>query len=298
MHSTEPAGVKRLHALPAEDPEGRPAALAPAVLSPAGLPPAVLAAEGRPPVVQPADAGLQLSGGSPTIPRHVAVIMDGNGRWATQHRLPRLAGHRAGAQAVRRCIQAAIQSGVEWLTLYAFSSENWRRPAEEVTDLTGLLRHYLRHELAELNREGVRLRVIGERERFDADMRAEFERAERLTVGNTRLNLMVALSYGGRSDILRAALRVAEAVKSGALDPDHLDEAGFARFLSTDGVPDPDLLVRTSGEFRLSNFLLWQTAYAELVFLDVLWPDFGAAHFADALDRYARRDRRFGARPG
>ncbi len=232
------------------------------------------------------------------LPRHVAVIMDGNGRWAAARRLPRLAGHRAGAQAVRRCIQAAIQSGVEWLTLYAFSSENWRRPADEVTDLTGLLRHYLRHELAELHREGVRLRVIGERERFDGDMRNEFERAERLTAGNTRLNLMVALSYGGRSDILHASLRLARAVRAGLVDPDLTDEAGFARFLSTDGIPDPDLMVRTSGEFRLSNFLLWQAAYAELVFLDVLWPDFGPTHFADALDRYARRDRRFGARPG
>lgn len=282
MHDTEPVGIKRLHALPADDAGGSTGVHAP---------------DGHPSGVH-SDVGLQIGRGSPPVPRHVAVIMDGNGRWAAARRLPRLAGHRAGAQAVRRCIQAAIASGVEWLTLYAFSSENWRRPAEEVTDLTGLLRHYLRHELAELNREGVRLRVIGERERFDADMRAEFERAERLTAGNTRLKLMVALSYGGRSDILHAALRLAEAVRSGLVDPRDLDEAGFARFLSTDGIPDPDLLVRTSGEFRLSNFLLWQTAYAELVFLDVLWPDFGAAHFADALDRYARRDRRFGARPG
>ena len=234
----------------------------------------------------------------PVVPCHVAVIMDGNGRWAQARRLPRVAGHRAGAGAVRRCIQAAIGSGVEWLTLYAFSSENWRRPVQEVGELTGLLRHYLRHELAELHREGVCLRVIGERERFDAEMRAEFERAERLTASNTRLKLMIALSYGGRSDILRASLRLAEAVRMGTVDPEQLDEAGFARFLSTDGIPDPDLMVRTSGEFRLSNFLLWQSAYAELVFLDVLWPDFGATHFADALDRYARRDRRFGARPG
>ena len=232
------------------------------------------------------------------VPCHVAVIMDGNGRWAQARRLPRVAGHRAGAQAVRRCIQAAIGNGVEWLTLYAFSSENWRRPVQEVGELTGLLRHYLRHELAELHREGVCLRVIGERERFDAEMRAEFERAERLTASNTRLKLMIALSYGGRSDILRASLRLAEAVRAGEIDPERFDEAGFARLLSTDGIPDPDLMVRTSGEFRLSNFLLWQSAYAELVFLDVLWPDFGATHFADALDRYARRDRRFGARPG
>jgi undecaprenyl diphosphate synthase len=271
LHNSEPIRIERLESLPAAE---------------------TGAAEEQP------ETRLRIGDRSPGIPRHVAIIMDGNGRWAAARRLPRVAGHRAGAQAVRRCIQAAIQNGVEWLTLYAFSSENWRRPAEEVTDLTGLLRHYLRHELAELHREGVRLRVIGERERFDADMRAEFERAERLTVGNTRLNLMVALSYGGRSDILRASLRVAEAVQAGTIDPRALDEAGFARFLSTDGIPDPDLMVRTSGEFRLSNFLLWQAAYAELVFLDVLWPDFGPVHFADALSHYARRDRRFGARPG
>ncbi len=253
---------------------------------------------GRPDLGAATLTPIRLAQQAGAVPRHVAVIMDGNGRWAAARGLPRVAGHRAGAQAVRRCIKAAIESQVEWLTLYAFSSENWRRPAQEVADLTGLLRHYLRHELAELHREGVCLRVIGERERFDPSMRAEFERAERLTAGNTRLRLMIALSYGGRSDILRASLRLAEAVRAGTIDPRQFDEDGFARFLSTDGIPDPDLMVRTSGEFRLSNFLLWQSAYAELVFLDVLWPDFGPVHFADALDRYARRDRRFGARPG
>ena len=229
---------------------------------------------------------------------HVAVIMDGNGRWAAARRLPKVAGHRAGAQAVRRCIQAAIENKVCWLTLYAFSSENWRRPADEVTDLTGLLRHYLRSEIAELHREGVRVRVIGEHERFGPEVRAELAAAERLTAGNTRLTMVVALSYGGRAEILQAALRVAEAVKAGTLDPATLDESGFARFLSTADIPDPDLVIRTSGECRLSNFLLWQSAYAELVFLDVLWPDFDASHFAAALAAFNRRERRFGARPG
>ena len=232
-----------------------------------------------------------------TLPAHVAIIMDGNGRWAAARGLPRVAGHRAGAQAVRRTIEAALQHGVQWLTLYAFSSENWRRPEGEITDLTGLLRHYLRNEVAELAANGVRLRVIGERRRFAVDIQAAFVDAERLTAGNVRLNVTVALSYGGRSEIVDAARRVAEAALAGTLDPAGLDEAGFADKLFTAGTPDPDLILRTSGERRLSNFLLWQAAYAELVFLDVLWPDFGAQHFAEALADYARRERRFGARP-
>ena len=231
------------------------------------------------------------------VPRHVAIIMDGNGRWAQSRRLPRVAGHRAGAAAVRRAIEAAIAGGVGWLTLFAFSSENWRRPEEEVRDLTALLRHYLRTEVAELHRERVRLRVIGERRRFDADMVAELERAERLTEANGRLNLTIALSYGGRAEIVEAARRMAQAVRDGDLDPGSLDETAFTGFLSTVGIPDPDLVLRTSGERRLSNFLLWQSAYAELVFLDVLWPDFAEAHFHDALVEFARRERRFGARP-
>ncbi len=234
----------------------------------------------------------------PRRPDHVAIIMDGNGRWAAGRRLPRVAGHRAGAQAVRRCIRAAIENDVRWLTLYAFSSENWRRPADEVTDLTALLRHYLRSEIAELHREGVRVRVIGEHERFGPEIRAELDNAERLTASNTRLTLIVALSYGARAEILQAARRIAEAAQAGTLQPDALDEAGFARHLSTDGIPDPDLVIRTSGECRLSNFLLWQSAYAELVFLDVLWPDFEARHLADAIEEFTRRERRYGARPG
>ena len=229
---------------------------------------------------------------------HVAIIMDGNGRWAAARSLPRAAGHRAGAQAVRRAIQAAVDSGVRWLTIYAFSSENWHRPVSEVLDLTGLLRHYLRHELTSLEREGVRLRVLGDRSRFDDDIRAELARAEQRTAANVRVNLNVALSYGSRGEIVEAARAIAEAARAGTLDPAALDEAAFARHLWTAGMPDPDLVIRTSGECRLSNFLLWQSAYAELVFLDVLWPDFGSEHFQAALAEFGRRQRRFGARPG
>jgi undecaprenyl diphosphate synthase len=231
-------------------------------------------------------------------PMHVAIIMDGNGRWATARHLPRLAGHREGARAVRRTIEAAIENGVAWLTIYAFSSENWRRPAGEVLDLTGLLRQYLRSELAELHKNGVRLRIIGDRSRFDPDIRDDLAKAEGLTSVNARLNLTVALSYGARAEIAAAARRLAEAVRDGTLDPAQVDEDHVAGALATVGIPDPDLIIRTSGEQRLSNFLLWQGAYAELVFLDVLWPDFNAGHFAAALAEYARRERRFGARPG
>lgn len=246
------------------------------------------------PAVQPLRA-VAAGGGAP---RHVAIIMDGNGRWAAARGLPRVAGHRAGAQAVRRAVESAIRSGVEWLTLYAFSSENWRRPEAEVSDLTGLLRHYLRHEVAELHAEGVRLRVIGERQRFDDDLRHELTRAERLTVGNVRLNMTMALSYGGRSELVAAARAIAQAARDGRLDPEGVDEAVVERFLFTAGMPDPDLVIRTSGERRLSNFLLWQSAYAELAFPDVMWPDFSEAHFAGALAEYGRRERRFGVRPG
>lgn len=231
-------------------------------------------------------------------PSHVAVIMDGNGRWAAARHLPRIAGHRAGARAVRRTIEAAIGHGVRWLTLYAFSSENWRRPMGEVLDLTGLLRQYLQSEIEELHANGVRLRIIGERLRFGPDIQRDLAAAERLTAANTRLNLIVALSYGSRAEIVAAARSAAEAARDGKLAPAALDEAMFEGFLSTAGIPDPDVIVRTSGEQRLSNFLMWQAAYAELIFTDVLWPDFDASHFAAALAEFARRERRFGARPG
>lgn len=224
--------------------------------------------------------------------------MDGNGRWAAARRLPRVAGHRAGARAVRRTIEAAIGQGVRWLTLYAFSSENWRRPVGEVLDLTGLLRQYLQSEINELHANGVRLRIIGDRTRFDPDIQRDLVGAERLTAANTKLNLTVALSYGARAEIVAAARGAAEAVRDGRLDLAALDETLFESFLSTAEIPDPDVIVRTSGEQRLSNFLMWQAAYAELIFLDVLWPDFDATHFAAALAEFARRERRFGARPG
>jgi undecaprenyl diphosphate synthase len=231
-------------------------------------------------------------------PAHVAIIMDGNGRWATARRLPKIAGHREGGRAVRRTIEAAMQAGVDWLTIYAFSSENWRRPLGEVLDLTGLLREYLRSELAELKENGVRLRVIGDRARFDVDIQQDLANAEAETSDNTKLNLTVALSYGARAEIVAAVRRLAEALHAGRLAAAEIDEACVAGALATAGMPDPDLIIRTSGEQRLSNFLLWQAAYAELVFLDVLWPDFGAEHFAVALAEYARRERRFGVRPG
>jgi undecaprenyl diphosphate synthase len=236
--------------------------------------------------------------GGRVMPAHVAIIMDGNGRWASARGLPRVAGHRAGVQAVRRTIEAAIAHRVGWLTLYAFSSENWRRPAEEVRDLTGLLRRFIKSELAELGRNGVRLHFIGDRGRFDKDIQAELERAEASTLDNTRLNLVVALSYGARGEIVSAVRRALAEVASGRLDAAALDETMFSQLLSTNGMPDPDLILRTSGEQRLSNFLLWQSAYAELVFTDVLWPDFGEPEFVAALEEFARRERRFGARPG
>jgi undecaprenyl diphosphate synthase len=235
---------------------------------------------------------------SAPVPEHVAIIMDGNGRWAAARGLPRVAGHRAGAQAVRRTIEAAIRHGIGWLTLYAFSSENWRRPASEVLDLTGLLRHYLHNEIEELTEEGVRLRFIGDLTRFPADIQADLARAARVTEGNVRLNLVIALSYGARAEIVAAVRRIAADAVAGRLDPASLTEAAFAGRLETAGIPDPDLILRTSGEQRLSNFLLWQAAYAELVFLDVLWPDFDEQQFAAALTEFARRERRFGARPG
>ncbi len=230
------------------------------------------------------------------VPAHVAIIMDGNGRWAKSRGLPRVAGHREGSRAVRRVVEAAIQSGVSWLTIYAFSSENWRRPAGEIMDLTGLLRRYLRSEIAELKQSGVRMRFIGDRTRFDSDIQGDLEAAERDTAANSRLNLTIALSYGARAEIATAARAAIAAVHQGTLNSDDLNEDVFARFLATAGMPDPDLIIRTSGEQRLSNFLLWQAAYAELVFLDVLWPDFENAHFTAALCEFARRERRFGAR--
>lgn len=228
-------------------------------------------------------------------PVHVAIIMDGNGRWAAGHGLPRVAGHRRGADAVRTAIRAAVKEGVQYLTLFGFSSENWKRPLTEVDDLMGLLRYYLRSEIAELHKEGVRLRIIGDRSRLAPDIQAMIEDAERRTEANTRLNLIVALSYGARAEIAAAAKALARDARDGRLDPESIDEDAVAARLFTRDIPDPDLLIRTSGEMRISNFLLWQVAYTEFLFVDRLWPDFSEADFETAVREYRGRDRRFGA---
>jgi undecaprenyl diphosphate synthase len=230
------------------------------------------------------------------VPRHVAIIMDGNGRWAKKRGLPRVAGHRAGAEAVRRTLRAAVKNGVEVLTLYAFSSENWRRTEEEVSDLKGLLGYYLERELDSLAKEGVRLRLIGDYRAFGPDLSARLERAMKRLEGNSRLTLVVALNYGSRSEIAEAARKLAARAAEGSIDPQSIDEASLESELHTHGLPELDLLIRTSGEVRLSNFLLWQAAYAELMFTQTLWPDFGEADFADAIGQFAARERRFGGR--
>ena len=236
-----------------------------------------------------------LAGGT-KAPRHVAIIMDGNGRWAKQRGLPRVAGHKAGAEAVRRAMQAAVDNGVEVLTLYAFSSENWKRSSEEISDLTGLMRFYLERELATLNEEGVRLKLIGDYSAFGPDLLSRLERAIEHTAKNNRLTLVVALNYGSRAEIAEAARKLAGKAASGEIAVEAIDEEALAAELQTHGLPDLDLLVRTSGEVRLSNFLLWQAAYAELMFVDTLWPDFSEREFAQALEQFAARDRRFGGR--
>jgi undecaprenyl diphosphate synthase len=231
-------------------------------------------------------------------PVHVAIIMDGNGRWAKSRGLPRIAGHQRGADAVRRVVTACCDLGISYLTLYAFSSENWKRPAAEVDDLMGLLRLYLRRELAELHRNDVRVRFIGEREPLSTDIKALIEQAEETTRHNTTLTLIIALNYGSHREIVRACRRIATEVAAGQLDVDHVNEDNFAAYLETASIPDPDLLIRTSGEQRLSNFLLWQAAYSELVFVDTYWPDFTKKSLEDAVHEYQRRERRYGASSG
>lgn len=228
-------------------------------------------------------------------PAHVAIIMDGNGRWAHAHGLPRFEGHRRGVEAVRRAVRSATEHGVRYLTVYSFSSENWRRPPDEVAMLMGLLKRFIRDDLAELNDNGVRVRVIGERDSLSPDIRALLIEAESLTRDNRGLTLIVAFNYGGRQEIVEAARRLAIDVRDGRLDAGSIDCGKFAARLDTADIPDPDLIIRTSGELRLSNFLLWQSAYSELVFLPILWPDFDDAAFVCALDQYAARERRFGA---
>ena len=229
------------------------------------------------------------AGKPPSVPRHVAIIMDGNGRWAKARGLPRAAGHRAGAEAARAALRAAGEAGVECLTLYAFSSENWRRPAQEISDLTGLLRFYIQRELDSLHREGIRLKILGDHTAFEADVAQMIDRAVAKTAGNSRMTLAIALNYGARTELVRAARTVAE-----TLAPGDIDEAAIEAALDTKDLPPLDLLIRTSGERRLSNFLLWQAAYAELLFVDTLWPDFDGDALRAALGEYARRERRYG----
>jgi undecaprenyl diphosphate synthase len=231
-------------------------------------------------------------------PRHIAIIMDGNGRWAQARGLPRIAGHRRGAEAVRRTVTAAAELGIPYLTLFGFSSENWKRPLAEVDDLMGLLRHYLRGEIAELHRNGVRLRVIGERGRLAPDIVTLIANAEALTCDNEGVNLTIALSYGGRAEIIAAVRVLAAKAAADELRPEAIDETVISRHLFTADIPDPDLLIRTSGEQRISNFLLWQCAYAELVFIKTLWPDFGQADLEQAIADYGGRERRYGASIG
>ena len=228
------------------------------------------------------------------IPRHVAIIMDGNGRWAQQRRRPRLIGHRAGARAVRSCVEFCLERGIGALTLFAFSSENWNRPAEEVGGLMKLFLGALEREVDELHRLGARLRFIGDRSRFDIAILARMDAAERLTLANSRLQLTIAASYGGRQDITQAARSLAEDVAAGRLAPVQIDEDALQARMALADVPAPDLFIRTGGELRISNFLLWQLAYTELWFTETLWPDVDAATLQRALDDYATRERRFG----
>jgi undecaprenyl diphosphate synthase len=230
------------------------------------------------------------------VPRHVAIIMDGNGRWAKKRLLPHVLGHRAGMEAVRRTINAAGDLGIEALTLYAFSSENWRRPANEIADLMGLLRFYLRHEVADLDRNDVRLELIGDWRALDADIVSDLEAARTRLADNRGLTLVLALNYGAQDEILRAIRTIAADARDGTLDPDAIDADAIDARLDTAPLPPLDLVIRTSGEQRLSNFLLWQSAYAELLFVDTLWPDFDRAALEQAIATFGRRERRYGGR--
>ena len=227
-------------------------------------------------------------------PRHVAIIMDGNGRWAAAHGLPRIEGHRRGVEALRRTVRAARDLGIEVLTIFSFSSENWSRPASEIIDLLGLLRRFIRIDLADVHKSNVRVRIVGERDNLDRDIRLLLQEAEDLTRDNDGLTLVVAFNYGGRQEIARAARLLAAEVAQGRLAPEAISPDLIARHLDTADLPDPDVIIRTSGEQRLSNFLLWQSAYSELVFVPINWPDFDRAALEAAIAEYRRRERRFG----
>jgi len=227
-------------------------------------------------------------------PPHVAIIMDGNGRWAKARGCSRLAGHRAGVDALRAIVHHAKKIGIKWLTLYAFSSENWARPATEVTHLFGLLKFFIHHDLKNLTDNNIKVRIIGERETLDKDIQSLLAKAENMTATNNGLHLVVAFNYGGRGEIVRAARKISQAVADGYLAPQEITEDFLATHLDTTGIPDPDLIIRTSGEMRLSNFLLWQAAYAEFCFVPCLWPDFSPQDFDAVLADFCHRDRRFG----
>lgn len=231
-------------------------------------------------------------------PQHVAIIMDGNGRWARNRRLPRTAGHQKGAEALRRTLNACREAGIKYLTIYAFSSENWKRPAEEVGDLMQLLKHYLEKELPSLKKNNVCLRFIGDFSRLERDIQMRIQDAMQETAANTSFTLTVALSYGGRQEIVRAVRKIAADVKAGTLQAKDIGEDTLAQALDTSGLPEPDLLIRTGGEQRISNFLLWQSAYTEFYFTDALWPDFDLPHFEAALEDFAKRERRYGTTTG
>jgi undecaprenyl diphosphate synthase len=227
-------------------------------------------------------------------PRHVAIIMDGNGRWAAARSLPRAEGHRRGVEALRRVVRAAHELGIRYLTIFSFSSENWSRPATEIGDLFGLLRRFIRNDLASLHRDGVRVRIIGERTGLEQDICALLTEAEELTKKNTRLTLVVAFNYGSRQEIANAAQRLAREVAEGTRDPATINADALGQYLDAPDIPDPDLIIRTSGEQRLSNFLMWQAAYSEFVFVPLHWPDFDKTALEEAIAEYARRERRFG----
>jgi undecaprenyl diphosphate synthase len=239
-----------------------------------------------------------IAGSDPGVPRHVAIIMDGNGRWAAARGLPRVEGHRRGVEALRKTVRAAGDIGIQCLTIFSFSSENWQRPASEISDLMGLLRRFIRNDLAELHSNGVRVRVIGERDNLDPDIRRLLEEAEQLTRTNSNLLLIVAFNYGARDEIARAVRRIAEGVATGLVKTEAITEDMIGQNLDAPDVADPDLIIRTSGEQRLSNFLLWQAAYSELVFSPVYWPDFDRGTLEAAIDEYRRRERRFGGLVG
>ena len=229
-----------------------------------------------------------------SAPAHVAIIMDGNGRWATSRGWPRLVGHRRGAECVRTIVEAAPGLGIRYLTIYAFSTENWRRSTEEVLGLMKIFARYIQSEADRLHKEGVRLRFIGGRDRLDPKLQKLMAGIEAKTSANDRLHLTVAINYGGRDELVRAAGKLAQDIAAGKISPDAVDEAALEARLDTAGMPDPDLVIRTSGEKRTSNYLIWQSAYAEYVFTDTLWPDFTPAELAGILDRFAMRERRFG----